>query len=159
MFPLSGQVWRQQREEAAAQLQRRPGVLWQPGAGEDPGQRLCAFLTRVRAAAQLEQRAERPLPVQPARLHDELQQHAPVRGVKEDSALGPGRAAVVDVAVRRCASRPTTSETDASAAGSERWRTRRVDHTGGVTFPTLLRLKKKTKKTPKSSCVVIFFIY
>lgn len=79
---LTGQVWRKQGEEAAAELKAGPDILRQPSAGEDPGQRVSAFL---RAAAQLEQRTDRPLPVQPADVHDKLQQQPPVCGVKEES--------------------------------------------------------------------------
>lgn len=71
----AGQVRRQQREEAAAQQQGGPDVLRQPGAGEAPGQRLAAFLGAAPAApaARLEHGADRPLPVQPADLHDRRQ--------------------------------------------------------------------------------------
>lgn len=78
----AGQVRRQQREEAAAQQQGGPDVLRQPGAGEAPGQRLAAFLGAAppAPAARLEHGADRPLPVQPADLHDRRQ--PPVRRVR-----------------------------------------------------------------------------
>lgn len=72
----AGQVRRQQREEAAAQQQAGPGVLRQPGAGEAAGQRLAAFpwaAAPPAPAARLEHCADRPLPVQPADLHDRRQ--------------------------------------------------------------------------------------
>lgn len=77
----AGQVRRQQGEEAAAQQQAGPDVLRQPAAGEAAGQRLAAFLRAApAAAARLEHGAHRPLPVQPADLHDRRQ--PPVRGVR-----------------------------------------------------------------------------
>lgn len=72
----AGQVRRQQREEAAAQQQAGPDVLRQPGAGEAAGQRLAAFLRAASPpapTARLEHSADRPLPVQPADLHDRRQ--------------------------------------------------------------------------------------
>lgn len=77
----AGQVRRQQREEAAAQQQAGPDVFRQPGAGEAPGQRLAAFHGGAppAPAARLEHGADRPLPVQPADLHDRRQ--PPVRRV------------------------------------------------------------------------------
>lgn len=79
----AGQVRRQQREEASAQQQAGPDVLRQPSAGEAAGQRLAAFLraaSPAAPAARLEHGADRPLPVQPADLHDRRQ--PPVRRVR-----------------------------------------------------------------------------